>query len=196
MKYDLKKPCANCPLLRSKKRVSLRAGRIREIHNHLVGPQGGSFPCHKTVKQEDRGDEDDDTSYTPTPNEQHCAGGLIYALAQDNPNQLTRVAMRLRLFDPDELLKQKKKVFGSLHEWLETAVDYDAYQAERDEVVTCSIVDDGCEAPAGYLSDGGVVEGDESAEFECYVCGEPVCGACSSIVKDRRTCNYCNEREQ
>lgn len=121
MKFDLKKPCANCPLLRSDKRVSLRHARIREIHRYLTDAQGASFPCHKTV---DHGQDDlPDHEYTPDGSESHCAGGLIYSLIQEQPNQLTRVALRLRVIDPDELLRHQDLVFSSLEEWLQHAVD-------------------------------------------------------------------------
>lgn len=194
MKYDLKKPCTNCPFLRSEKRVNLRYDRIAEIHNYMTAAQGGSFPCHKTVEH-----DDDDGEYVPRPGEQHCLGGLIYALAQGSPNQLTRVALRLGVVDADELLKHKGIVFSSLGEWQRHAVDYKNAASARDEVISCSIAESSCEAPAGYISGDGIVEGDESAEYECYECGEPVCGPCSRPRKRdgrvRRICVYCTGEE-
>lgn len=56
------------------------------------------------------------------------------------------------------------------------------------------------EAPAGYLGGDGIAEGTESAEYDCYECGEPVCGACSRLVPKRRrkerVCVYCIESEE
>lgn len=114
MKFDLKKPCANCPFLRSDKRVDLRRARIKEIHQYMTDAQGASFPCHKTVDYS----QDD-----PTGQESHCAGGIIYSLMQERPNQLTRIALRLRMIDADELLKHSDQVFSSLSEWLKEAAD-------------------------------------------------------------------------
>lgn len=192
MKYDLKKPCANCPLLVSEERVNLRSARIMEIHNYLTAAQGGSFPCHKTAAH------DDDGEYTPKPDESHCAGGLIYALAQESPNQLTRVALRLGVLDADALLKHRDLVFPSVGAWLKHAVDAEDYERERDETVPCSAVFDGCYAPAGYIGADGIEDGIESAEYTCDGCGEPVCGnpRCSSLINpNRRLCAFCWEWE-
>jgi hypothetical protein len=205
--FDLKKPCANCPFLRGDKAVRLRHARITEIHNTVTGAQGGIFPCHKTVSDEEREavyqDLDvEDEMEVPQPSNkpwQYCAGALVYALKQQMPNQLTRVALRLRTFDPDALLAtpEAANVFDNLREWKRTAVDYDEEEeAEQDERICCSVANGGCEAPAGYLVGGDIAEGDGEAENECSECGEPVCGSedCATFRGDGRVvCYYCSE---
>jgi hypothetical protein len=194
MKFDLKKPCANCPFLKTDGAVRLRADRVREIHNTVTGSQGGSFPCHKTVSDEEREEE----WLGPQPDWQWCAGALIYALKQESPNQLMRIALRLNIMDAEGLLGSPaaNDVFGSQHEWLETAVDYEEDQAERDEIETCVVSEYNCDAPAGYMSGGGVIEGDVAADYRCYQCGEAVCGPCSSIVDGHRLCLNCHDEEE
>jgi hypothetical protein len=202
MKFDLKKPCSNCPFLRTDGAIRLRAGRVRDIHNVVTASQGGSFPCHKTVRDEDRDDtddedEDDEGGFdAPEPHWQWCAGALIYALKLEQPNQLMRIASRLGLLDADPLLASEaaNDVFDSREEWLRSTVDYD--EDENEEIETCHVVNDGCDAPAGYLAGDGVVEGDIPADYVCYHCGQAVCGPCSSMIRGKRTCSYCKEDEE
>lgn len=204
MKFGLKKPCDSCPFLRTDGAVRLRAGRIRDIHNVVTGSQGGSFPCHKTVKDEDREEDEcgDEIWSGPRPHWQWCAGALIYALKQERPNQLMRVALRVGLLDPDELLASDAAddVFDNRAEWLVSADDYEEDLEKRAEAEPCNIVEAGCEAPAGFLTGDGVIDGEESAEFTCWHCGEPVCGACSFLDKEgengERICVYCDERRE
>ena len=76
MKFDLIRPCDNCPF-RSDKPFPLAPGRVREI---LGGGKGRkwwpatSFPCHKTV---DYGRSD---AGRVGPNAQQCAGVMIILL--------------------------------------------------------------------------------------------------------------------
>lgn len=68
MKYELTKPCNNCPF-RSDKLFPLKPGRVKEILDSLM--RRGEFPCHKTTQH------DDDGNYVKTETEQHCVGVLI-----------------------------------------------------------------------------------------------------------------------
>jgi hypothetical protein len=104
--------------------------------------------------------------------------------------------MTLRVIDPDVLLKKKSLVFGSLHEWLATALDYEEHETERESFEPCSIANANCEAPAGYQSSGGVTDGEESAAFECECCSQPVCGECSSVIDGMRLCDHCHDEEE
>jgi hypothetical protein len=124
VKFDLKRPCSNCPFLNRDDAVRLRAGRIREIHDVVTASQGGSFPCHKTVSDDERDDDEGDGWIGPQPEWQWCAGALIYALKQERPNQIMRIALRLRLFNADELLAtpEADEVFSSRAQWLREGV--------------------------------------------------------------------------
>jgi hypothetical protein len=58
----------------------------------------------------------------------------------------------------------------------------------------CSIVNVGCDAPAGYLYGDTVVDAETSAEYQCESCWEPVCGSCSRVMKNgERWCDACSE---
>ena len=60
----------------------------------------------------------------------------------------------------------------------------------------CSVVDIGCSAPAGYMVDDEVTDGEDTAEHECAACGNAVCTPCSRLLRDqRRVCVYCAEGE-
>lgn len=58
------------------------------------------------------------------------------------------------------------------------------------DIATCNVVDQFCEAAAN-------MDPPEGAKFECFSCGQPVCGKCSSYrkyyhyTKKKRLCNNC-----
>lgn len=89
-------PCKSCPF-RSDIRPFLRRDRAAEIADSLL-LFDQSFPCHKTTEH------DDDGEYVPDrEGEHHCAGAMILLWHLKRPNQWMRIAMRLRLFDPEHL---------------------------------------------------------------------------------------------
>lgn len=96
MKFDLKKPCVDCPFVPgSSTNTTLSEGRIEGIvydisHNDM------SFTCHKTLD-------------LPSPDQQHCAGAMIYLEKQNNPNQVMRIAERFGVYDRTKL-KMKTKI--------------------------------------------------------------------------------------
>lgn len=204
----MKKPCANCPFLKEGG-VPLRLGRIEEIHDVVAGERGGVFPCHKSVKvreEEEDSDDERDGKFNALkhPESSHCAGAIIYSLKLETPNQMTRIGMRLGAFDPDALMMHADKVHDSLHDWIqgdpiarEDQARRDASRKAAEATETgdpCSVADQGCEAPAGFLVGGRVVHGTDLAEFSCSECGEPVCGSCSELNdEDERICNRCLE---
>jgi hypothetical protein len=96
MNYDLTTPCKNCPF-RSDVKPYIHAGRAEEILR-----SDGCFPCHKTVDYSSE-DEDGFTRGKPTKKSQHCAGFLILLERDDTPNQMMRIAERLRLYDRNKL---------------------------------------------------------------------------------------------
>lgn len=86
MKFDLTKPCKECPF-RTDRPGYLRADRVEEITDALLG--GQTFQCHKTIRA---GVED-----------QHCAGALVFLEANERPNQMMRIMERLGAYDRNKL---------------------------------------------------------------------------------------------
>lgn len=169
-------PCEHCPF-RTDIKGYLRRDRVVEIAESLF--RGASFPCHKTT---DWDDEEDDL-VEPDDSVQ-CAGAEIFLAKQGTSTQMSRIAGRLGM--KVAKLNTKAKVCRSVSEMIRVHCGDD-----DDDRETCSVCDDDCEAPAGYAVGDGVIPGDGSAEFCCYECGEPVCGACSVKRGKNRICNNC-----
>jgi hypothetical protein len=98
MKFDLKKPCDNCPFRTDLARpFPLAEDRVREITSSLY--RGQTFACHKTTEE----------CGAPGSKEQHCAGALLfmdrawYGEGGLMRGQLGRIMARLGGFDPDGL---------------------------------------------------------------------------------------------
>ena len=113
MKFDLRKPCDNCPF-RTDVPVYLRLGRVEEITDVLVS--GGTFACHKTTES----DPDDTGERYETPDSQHCAGALIMLERLERPNQMMRIMERLRLYDRRKL-DMDAPVYSSSDDMIEAA---------------------------------------------------------------------------
>jgi len=186
MKWDMQKPCDNCPFLK-KGGIRLTEGRVRELAQNILNDQGGTFPCHKTTV--DSGD--DECDLVATENSSHCAGALIFALRNGNMTQMMRIAQRLGMFKPDDLMAQKRvvsSVCADLSEFLEV----NGFGRD-DDFECCCVCDQDCEFPANY-------ETFNITPFRlknCWACGECVCKSCSK--KRRRNkepviiCNACLE---
>ncbi|NUJ17456.1 hypothetical protein FKN04_12810 [Bacillus glycinifermentans] len=90
MKFDLKKPCKDCPFIKgSSTNRTLSKERLDSIVDDITN-NDMTFTCHKTldlVKGE----------------QQHCAGALIYLEREDNPNQMMRWMERLGFYDRKKL---------------------------------------------------------------------------------------------
>ena len=139
------------------------------------------------------GDSVDDEGFrSPKKGEANCGGFLIFNEKVGNSTQMMRIAERLGLYSP-ERAKNQDAVFDSLRELMASCDDAE----EVEEITPCTVADPGCEAPAGFQNSNGTFEGEDSAEFECAACGDPVCGTCSTEVKVKRKktrlCNYCRE---
>lgn len=93
MKYDLTKPCGNCPF-RSDKPFPLHYERVMEITDGLLY-RNIPFSCHKTTTQKGRSSDYKDA--------QHCAGALIFLEKQERPHQMMRIAERLGMYDRRKL---------------------------------------------------------------------------------------------
>lgn len=87
MKYELRRPCSNCPF-RSDIEPYLTKARVCAIDRALVR---GTFSCHKTNKFTDEG-------VVETGDSQHCAGALILLEKLHRPSQMMRIAERLGMY--------------------------------------------------------------------------------------------------
>ena len=111
--FDLRHPCDNCPFLKVGG-IRLRKGRVREIARYFTDVQGGTFPCHKTVK----GDDDEDRPMRR--GEQMCMGGILFADKQGRANQMVRIGERTG-FDIRKV-SGRELVFDSIAQMLKTAL--------------------------------------------------------------------------
>lgn len=97
MKFDLNKPCPKCPFRVDCLKGWLGEERAEEIIESIITQQK-TFSCHNTNKLDDETGE-----IIETKNSQHCAGALIFLEKLENPNQLTRIAERLGLYNKSEM---------------------------------------------------------------------------------------------
>lgn len=133
MRFDLKKPCKNCPFLKASVQPAnkgwLSKGRAQGIIDSLLY-HGGTFPCHKTTRMDDEFDHDLEYASEEAAREaekeawrrnvagsQYCAGALILMLKCGNPSQMTQFAQRLNFFNEEELI-DRDKVVENLEEFV------------------------------------------------------------------------------
>lgn len=107
MKYEMTKPCKNCPFRTDSLKGWLGKGRAAEIAFAIVQQQG-TFPCHKTVDY--NSEHDDENEGVVTGESQHCAGAMIMLEKMEKPNQMMRIAERLGMYDYRKL-DMKSPVF-------------------------------------------------------------------------------------
>lgn len=89
MKFDLKTPCKDCPFIKdSSTNLTLSEGRIDGIVEDIRN--GMSFTCHKTLDK-------------PDNEQQHCGGAMIFLERENRPNQMMRIAERIRIYDYKKL---------------------------------------------------------------------------------------------
>jgi len=108
--YGMTTPCSNCPF-RSDVTPYIRSARVREIERSLVRSE---FPCHKTTKH------DEDGERFRTKGEVHCAGALILMQKEGTSSQMTRIAERLGMYNPEKL-DMEAPVYESFDEMFEAA---------------------------------------------------------------------------
>ncbi len=113
MRYDLKKPCKSCPF-RTDVEPFLPVARVREIVRSITVQQQ-TFSCHNT------NEFDEEEGYAiETSDSRHCAGAMIFLMANDQQNggmnQMMRIAYRLNMFDPDAL-DLAAPVYDTLEDW-------------------------------------------------------------------------------
>jgi len=186
-------PCAKCPF-RKDVPIYLTAGRRQEIARALV--EGSDFHCHNTVDYDTDELDDDGFDVPSTDNASLCSGAMTALDVSGGSNQNLRIAMRLGLYDPAVSADHADKVWR-LDEWVRLAEG--ATGDEPDEVEEgdcCAIVNENCEAPAGFMgSNGGIVVGTDYVDTYCSGCGDPVCDSCLAIPAPYPMCPYCAEEE-
>lgn len=75
MRFDLQKPCRNCPFRTDETAIRFACReRAEEIENSAYR---NGFPCHLSGEIDD---DADDAGYEFGPNTQHCAGAMIMYL--------------------------------------------------------------------------------------------------------------------
>lgn len=174
-------PCAKCPFRKDVPNY-LRPGRRVEIAHALLS--GAPFHCHGTVDYS--GEDDEGDTIADTSESLLCAGAERSLAAAGTSSQMGRIAERLGLVDLDAITADDGVEVWNINEWQHRPDDKDV--ADVTEVETCSIVNSGCLAPAGYAVGGGVVYGTVAADMHCDECGEPVCSNC---MGDNSTCPMC-----
>lgn len=184
MKFDLKRPCPHCPFRKDIPgflRRERASGIARDIAN------GSTFACHETTVP----DEWDEGELVADENSQFCAGALLVMEKSELPNQIVRISERLGVYDPARL-----DMAAPVHDSFAAFVYHHGGTEERDDEIDecCSVVEHGCEAPAGYMVNGVAVPAEPEGEVHiCESCGQPVCDNCSD---DNGICLNCSEENE
>lgn len=191
--FKLRRPCAHCPF-RTDVPGYLRRSRAVEIAQAIAG--GSIFPCHETTA--DAVDEEGNDIRVQVDTSQFCAGAVITMEKMGQPNQALRMAERLGIYDHASL-DMDAPVVGSFVEFVDHHTERAALIVEpgvdEDEVFLdncCSVVDAGCEAPAGYMMGGTAVPADNEG-VELHACPECGCTVCASCSDDEDFCADCAE---
>lgn len=86
MKFNLTKPCSQCPFANKCRKGWLGRKRAQDIANGVLH-EDKTFTCHKTL---DRKKAD----------QSHCYGALVLVEKLGKPNNMLRIAGRLQLYKP------------------------------------------------------------------------------------------------
>lgn len=181
MKYTMRTPCKHCPFRKNIKGY-LRKDRVVEIAHSVI--QGQSFPCHKTTEAIE--DDDGASDMIATDDSEQCAGAEIFAAHHGTSSQMSRIAERLRM--KVSKLNMRAKVCKTVAEMVEVHCGKEEVEGE-----SCSVVNDGCLAPAGYDMGDSIVHGTEFVSTCCSECGEYVCENCSQVIDGEIVCDNCKE---
>lgn len=94
MKFNLKKPCSNCPFRKDCMKGWLGKERTEDIVNTILND--GTFACHKTTEVKD------EKEYS------HCAGALILLDKEKGyfANVMVRLAKMFGWFDESKITGQ------------------------------------------------------------------------------------------
>lgn len=116
--FNLVSPCKDCPFRNDKPNQKgwLGAARMAEIIQDLEN--GLVFPCHKTTTDDQIIEDEDGNevhSNNLNPNNEFCAGALIYMELTNTANQSRAVVTGewLGLYDRSKLRVEGAPVFGN-----------------------------------------------------------------------------------
>lgn len=179
-------PCAKCPF-RNDVPMYLHPGRRAELVR-VMEVEGTDFHCHETTEYDDEIEDMVSTSKSSI-----CAGAAIMLIKEGSTTQGMRIAERLfKDISYESMAERTGDRVWTRAEFLAAPAGATAatFTVDEDDCIeTCSVVNDGCLAPAGYMGYNGVVRGTEAADNWCAECGEPVCDNC--MTGD--LCNNCAE---
>lgn len=109
MKFDLRKPCKDCPFIKNTP-MHLSPGRMDGIVE-AIKDDLTVFPCHKTTQFDETEDGEDIT--VRHDKEQACAGALAYSLKHyDRIPVLARLAILMKSIS----LRDIERNFDTLEE--------------------------------------------------------------------------------
>lgn len=133
MKFDLRKPCVDCPFRKDALPGWLGAERSQEIADALL-TEDKTFACHKTVEHHEQeveeGDIDQDELDASLADRQHCAGAIAMVEAEGAANSMLQISERLGIRDPDRVTDEGRALS------FESGKDFVAHHAkERATVV-------------------------------------------------------------
>jgi len=166
MKFELTKPCANCPF-RKDKPFHLCPARAEEIVDSLTR-KGQTFPCHKTTEATGKTEKD----------HQHCAGALIMLEKTETRNQMVLIAERLGMYSRKKL-DMESPVYETPQEFIQKMRELDSRVPPLVKRLT-----------------GGNVAENEERWVVCETCEEEhhaddvgECSGCGSV-----NCMYCKKK--
>jgi len=128
MKFNLRKPCANCPF-RTDLHTNygwLSKARAEEISESM---KEKVFPCHNTTISSDY-DDDGEEIYISNPKEQACFGAIV-TLHQEGKlfdNQMIQIAIRLGLYKGYKNINTDLPIVSDRQEFI--AMHTDSYMSK------------------------------------------------------------------
>jgi hypothetical protein len=106
--FNLPRPCDTCPFRRVGGGIRLHPERARALAESQADPDGGGFPCHKTVPevyQETVGEAQDAgvplTDMLWPKGMEYCAGAIVFAHKQGNQPAVLQIAERVHALRPE-----------------------------------------------------------------------------------------------
>jgi hypothetical protein len=109
MDYDMKKPCECCPFRRGTA-MRLTRARVGEVVGLMLNPNGGEFPCHRTIELHESQDGEHAGYSGKNGKGKHCAGALIFAEKNGTATQMMRICERIGMYDPEALMANQEVV--------------------------------------------------------------------------------------
>lgn len=105
----MKKPCECCPFRRGTA-MRLTKGRVAEVVGMMLNPNGGEFPCHRTIEHLESEHGEDAGFREKNGKGKHCCGALIFAEKNRTSTQMMRICERIGMYDAASLMADKEVV--------------------------------------------------------------------------------------